>query len=615
MGDSFITDSYRGDIYDWVELQQLLRSPHRVIYAGTSPYQEILLIESRNIRYYWNHSLEMNTLDERIYYEALVHPAMLLSARHERILILGGEDGFALREVLKYEGVRDVSVICISQEILKAARSVPEMIELNDGSLQDSRVHLYDADWDAFFSSGANPFDVIIIDLPEPETEASSRLYTTEFFHQLSNILSDDGIMVCQSASLEQTPLVFWSIARTIEEIGLHTLSYHLNVPWFGDWGFHLVGKNEIHWENRKETAVLHRSLPKDMRPWFDFSPELLSFKDQGIVNSSDCLILHKFYAASEVEALPPKGRSVFYDLLQKEQPVKSNDTENSTEFRQLLSGPHRILYEGGQEGDHVLIIETNDIRLYLDKQLQFSSLDEQIYHEALVHPALAMVPKRNRILIVGGGDGFAIREILKYPDVSHIDLVDLDPLILHLAKHQPEIATLNADALHDKRVTIHQQDIQKFIATEKNAYDVMVVDLPDPGDEILSRLYSAEFFRELTQLINDDGILVCQSHSPDYAPLVYWSIGLTLKGSGLQTLSYHVDVPSFGDWGFHLAAKKPLLWGKKEIPVPTQTLPEDMSTLFDFEQKSRSVLKKAQMNTLEDLKLHEFYSQELHGT
>ncbi|WP_419956041.1 spermidine synthase [Neobacillus niacini] len=578
-------DSFRGDVYDLIELEQLLKGPHQVLFEGKSPYQDVLLLETKNIRLYHNDQLVWNSLDERIYHEALVHPAFVLSDRPEHVLIIGDECGFALREVLKYSTVCHVSQVSLSPATLVAAQKTPEILEMNERSFYDHRVQIIQSNIYEFLLTEQQRFDIIIANLPDPETNQLSKLYSKEFFKKLSNLLTHCGIMVIQSASPEDTPLVFWSIDKTLQSASLHTLNYHVNSPWFGDCGFHLAGKKVLKWNDEKNPCVENRSLPKSLKKWFTFSQRVRSVQKQAVVLSIRSLNLNSY---------------------------SEQDPEDTKELRHLLSNPHRVLYEGGTKGDSVKILETNDVRLYLDKQLQFSSLDEQIYHEALVHPALSMVRKRERILIAGGGDGFAIREVLKYRDVQHIDLVDLDPLMIHLAGDLPTVASLNQRALHDKRVSVHQKDIQVFQKEQSVPYDVIIVDLPDPGDEILSRLYTVEFFCKLSNLLTEDGILVCQSHSPEYAPFVYWSIGLSLKGTGMQVKSYHTEVPSFGDWGFHLASKKPMHLTNRKVVVPHQTLPEDLSTLFVFPSHFRSVQENTRMNTLSNLTLHEIYKQEL---
>ncbi|MDQ1001346.1 putative membrane-bound spermidine synthase [Neobacillus niacini] len=580
-------DSFRGDVYDLIELEQLLKGPHQILFEGKSPYQDVLLIETKNIRLYRNDQLVWNSMDERIYHEALVHPAFVFSEHHERVLIIGDECGLALREVLKYSDVRHVSHVSLSTESLIAAQKTPEISEMNENSFFDNRVQIVQSSIYDFLQTNQHQFDVIIANLPDPQTKQDSKLYTKEFFNKLSNLLTYCGVLVIQSASPEDDPLVFWTIDKTLQSASLHTLNYHVNVPWFGDCGFHLVAKKQLEWR----VNIQNRTLSEDLHSMFTFSNRVKSVRKQAGVNTLKSPYLYQLYSTSSQEI---------------------QDSEDKKELRHLLSNSHRLLYAGGTTGNQIKILETNDVRLYLDKQLQFSSLDEQIYHEALVHPALSMVKKRDRVLIAGGGDGFAIREVLKYPDVKHIDLVDLDPLMIHMARNIPQVSSLNKRALHDKRVSVHQKDIQVFQKEQKEPYDVIIVDLPDPGDEILSRLYTVEFFSKLSKLLTEDGILVCQSHSPEYAPFVYWSIGLSLKGTGMHVRSYHTDVPSFGDWGFHLASKKQLQSLNRKVFVPCQTLHEDLSSLFVFPSKYRSVRENLQINTLSNLKLHEIYKQEL---
>ncbi|MDF2680915.1 MAG: hypothetical protein K0R47_2105 [Brevibacillus sp.] len=287
-------------------------------------------------------------------------------------------------------------------------------------------------------------------------------------------------------------------------------------------------------------------------------------------------------------------------------------DQYDKVERKQLLTGDHTILFQGTSSYQRVELVEAMEMRMYLDGQLQFSSLDERIYHEALVHPAFAHASSHERVLIVGGGDGLALREVLKYETVLHVDLVDLDTMVLDVAKYVPKVVSLNESALHDPRVVAHSEDADKFINNNvATPYQIIIVDFPDPADEIISALYTKEFFQRLSACLAENGVLVCQSFSPEDAPLVYWSIGLTLEDAGLYTKAYHCLVPSFGEWGFHIAGRAPLPLKPKQISVPTQTLPTDLASLFTFPTQILEKRKEALVNTLQDLTLHKLYQSE----
>lgn len=286
-------------------------------------------------------------------------------------------------------------------------------------------------------------------------------------------------------------------------------------------------------------------------------------------------------------------------------------DNYDQIERNEILAGKHTMLYEGTSNYQRVELIEANDMRMYLDGQLQFSSLDERIYHEALVHPAFLYAASPKRVLIVGGGDGLAVREVLKYPGVEHVDLVDLDPMVLDVARLVPAVVSLNESSLHNPRVHVYAQDAAQFLDLQRPSYQIIVVDFPDPADEIISTLYTKEFFQRLAAQLSDDGVMVCQSFSPEDAPTVYWSIELSLKAAGLHTQPYHCLVPSFGDWGFHLAAQKPLIRKTDSIPVPARTLPADIDALFAFKQDIMLKRANATTNSLGNLVLHKYYQQE----
>jgi spermidine synthase len=251
--------------------------------------------------------------------------------------------------------------------------------------------------------------------------------------------------------------------------------------------------------------------------------------------------------------------------------------------LKEILNGEHRNVFNGKSEFQTIQVVEAPDLRMYLNGQLQFSSIDERIYHEALVHPALTLADSHEQILILGGGDGLALREILKYSDVKQVTLVDLDPLVVDAAKYVPTLASLNQYSLHDSRVTIHPQDAAAFLASNHSPYDVIIVDLPDPTSRIISDLYTIEFYSQLEHSLTDDGVFVSQANSLDQTPIVFWSIRKTIESAGFQTLSYHTNIPSFGDWGFHIGSKKSILWGDKKVQVPQRTLPSKLQNLAYF--------------------------------
>ncbi|PYE12990.1 spermidine synthase [Williamsia limnetica] len=194
-----------------------------------------------------------------------------------------------------------------------------------------------------------------------------------------------------------------------------------------------------------------------------------------------------------------------------------------------------------------------SDTRLYLNGDLQFSSVDEYRYHEALVHPALTKA--RERVLILGGGDGLAMREVLKYPDVRSVHLVELDPRMTELARNDPRLTELNGHALADDRVTVVNEDAFAWLRRNSEMFDAVIVDMPDPDESATAKLYSVEFYGLIRAHLAPDARIVVQAGSPYFAPRSFWCIGETLAEAGITTEAYHVDVPSFGDWGFFLGA------------------------------------------------------------
>ena len=202
-----------------------------------------------------------------------------------------------------------------------------------------------------------------------------------------------------------------------------------------------------------------------------------------------------------------------------------------------------------------------SDIRLYIDGNLQFSSTDEHRYHESLVHPAMAIAtaPARDdlRVVVLGGGDGLALREVLRYDAVGHVDLVDLDPGMTQLFSTHPVLTAINGDAFADARVHVHNTDALEWLLeqhrAEEDPFDVAIVDLPDPNNFSLGKLYTRSFYRLLRSRLSETGVGVVQATSPYLAPRSFWCVVKTLDSAELHPLPYHAHVPSFGDWGFAL--------------------------------------------------------------
>ena len=198
---------------------------------------------------------------------------------------------------------------------------------------------------------------------------------------------------------------------------------------------------------------------------------------------------------------------------------------------------------------------EADDLRLFLNGDLQFSSRDEYRYHEALVHPAMA--GRHARVLVLGGGDGLAIREILRYPGVQGVVNVELDARMTALARDDKRLRRLNRDALRDPRVQVVTADAFTWLRTSRERFDVVVADFPDPDDAATAKLYSQELYDGLRRrALAPGGRLVVQAGSPYFARESFWGVEATLRAARWRPTPYHVDVPSFGDWGFLLASE-----------------------------------------------------------
>ena len=276
------------------------------------------------------------------------------------------------------------------------------------------------------------------------------------------------------------------------------------------------------------------------------------------------------------------------------------------------------IIHKTTTKYQHIVLTENKqlgDVRLYINGNTQFSSLDEKRYHDLLVHPVMSIANKPEHALILGGGDGLALRELLKYKNLKSITLVDLDPDMIKLASENPQLRKLNKDAFQDARlhirppnnvtsvnvagvyldskdslikntpaewvatVDVYSIDADQFIRTKnEQRWDVVIIDFPDPSSVEISKLYSQQFYRQLRSHLSSNAFVSIQSTSPYHAKESFLAIGQTLKSVGFNILPYRQNIPSFGDWGFHLA------WTSGETQ---QTIKNTLKKVSNFSVKT----------------------------
>ncbi len=268
-------------------------------------------------------------------------------------------------------------------------------------------------------------------------------------------------------------------------------------------------------------------------------------------------------------------------------------------------SAYQRILVTKGRAG----------FQVFLNGNLQFASADEYRYHEALVQPALISRAARaggaRRVLVLGGGDGLALREVLAHDSVEAVTLVDIDPAMTELGESFPPLAELNRRAFHDDRVQVVNEDAMIWLENAPAGWDAAIIDFPDPNTLALGKLYTRRFFQMLRSHLGPDAVVAVQATSPLFARRSFWCIVATLRASGFTALPYHVAVPSFGEWGFVLAALGPLE-PPRDLPdaLPLRFLNrETLDSLFRFSADMGPV--DVDINRLDNQLLVRYYESE----
>ncbi len=247
--------------------------------------------------------------------------------------------------------------------------------------------------------------------------------------------------------------------------------------------------------------------------------------------------------------------------------------------------------------------------KLYLNGNLQFAERDEYRYHEALVHPAMAAFGAPRRVAVLGGGDGMAVREILKYPSVESVTLVELDPHMTRLFAKDPAMARLNGGALSSPKLKIVNTDAFQWLQSGTDMFDVIVVDFPDPTNFSIGKLYTNTFYSLLAQRLSASGYAVIQTTSPLVARQSFWTVATTIESVGLRATPYHANVPSFGEWGYIIASHRP--WHQPAaLPDRLRFLsPQTLPLLFDFPLDMARV--PAEVNRLSNQVLVSTYERE----
>jgi len=280
-----------------------------------------------------------------------------------------------------------------------------------------------------------------------------------------------------------------------------------------------------------------------------------------------------------------------------------------------------KIIFQTQSLYQNIVITQwKKDYWLFINRNLQFSTYDEERYHEPLVHPALSLTPSRRNILVLGGGDGLAVREILKYPDVEKIVLVDLDPAMTELGQHFFVFLEANHGSLNDSRVTIVNMDAFQFLKQDTLVYDAIIVDLPDPNTVELAKLYSTNFYELAKHHLSQYGVLVTQSCEAWMATKAFCCINKTMEAVGFAVVPYHNYISTMGDWGWNLGMKYEVITVEKIKQklqnlafdaIPTKFLNHDaLLSMIHFGKGIFETKSELEINTEIHPILHKYYME-----
>jgi spermidine synthase len=278
--------------------------------------------------------------------------------------------------------------------------------------------------------------------------------------------------------------------------------------------------------------------------------------------------------------------------------------------FSEAASYQDQVIYSKSSRYQRIILTKSNDdFRLFLNGNLQFSSKDEYRYHEALIHMGLASLVEPKKILVLGGGDGLAVREILKYPSVEEVILVDLDSEMTDLFKTNEALTKLNLNSFSSSKVKIVNEDAFLWLKNNTEKFDFIAVDFPDPSNFSVGKLYTNSFYRLMKSALAESGVGVIQSTSPYVAKKSFWCVNSTLKSVGFKTTPYHVYVPAFGDWGYILISNHDFKVPEKYPDGLRFLNPDVAKTLLVFPQDM--IVASHEVNKLNNQILVRFFEEE----
>lgn len=285
---------------------------------------------------------------------------------------------------------------------------------------------------------------------------------------------------------------------------------------------------------------------------------------------------------------------------------------EKLTSILESQSFPGKIIYSQSTSYQRIILTRnSNDIRLFLNSNLQFSSQDEHRYHEALVHPAMQASESIDNVLILGGGDGIAAREILKYNEVKSITLVDLDPAMTKLFKTHPALVKINNASLNNPKLKMINDDAFSWLRGNNHLYDCIIADFPDPSTFAIAKLYTNTFYQELSKHLKPKAWCVIQCTSPYAARNSFWTIDTTIRSVGFNTIPYYNTVPSFGIWGYILCSKQESYELKRILPQGLKFYNADQFSLMRNFPSDMKANKKLDVNKLNNQILVSTFEEE----